>query len=53
MGSISATECMKVKVQSAMQNGHVEDKMGTGGGAAFYVDYIFIFINWNGNYCLN
>lgn len=45
MGSISATECMKVKVQSAMQNGHVEDKMGTGGGVAFYVDYIFICIN--------
>lgn len=33
MESIGATECMKVEVQSATQNGHVEDKMGTGGAA--------------------
>lgn len=33
MESISATKCMKVKVQSATQNSHVEDKMGTGGAA--------------------
>lgn len=40
MGSISATKCMKVKVQSATRNGHVEDEVGTGGvafeGVFFY-----------------
>lgn len=33
MKSISATKCMKVKAQSAMQSGHVEGKMGKGGAA--------------------
>lgn len=33
MGSISATQCMKVRVQGTMQNGPVEEKMATGGAA--------------------
>lgn len=40
MESISATKCMKVKAQSAMQNGHVEDKMGKG-GSAFEVVFLY------------
>lgn len=44
MESISATKSMKVKAQSATQNGHVEDKMGKGGAA-----FERVYLDTNGN----